>query len=269
MGASVFRALPRLKGRTRGGKNPSSSPAVASYNPLFESEASMSRKVGVVLSGCGYLDGSEIHEAVAILIALDRLGAEVVAMAPDAPQAGVVNHLTGQPEQTPRNMLVESARIARGKVRDIRQVNAGDLDALIFPGGYGAAKNLSTFATEGVHCQVNEDVARLLRDMHEVRKPIGLACISPVIAARIFGTAGVSVRLTVGADAAVAQAINRMGARHRAAAPAEICIDREHRIVSTPCYMNEVGPWIVYQGAESLVEEIMRLADEYAASHAP
>lgn len=225
----------------------------------------MPRRVGVILSGCGVFDGSEIHEAVSILIALDRRGATIVCMAPNVAQAEVVNHLTQQPEAQPRNVLEESARIARGKIRDLANVQADELDALVFPGGFGAAKNLSTFATDGPQCRVDEHVARLMLQMHEAHKPMGLACIAPVLAARVFGQKGLHPKLTIGTDQATAAALEAMGAHHQNTAPADVCVDDENRLVTTPCYMNDVGPWIVYQGAEKMVEEVMRLAGDPAS----
>src|SRR5437867_2164151 len=145
----------------------------------------MSARVGVVLSGCGVQDGSEIHEAVSMLIALDRRGASIICMGPSIPQAPVVNHLNGKPTHQHRNVLEESARIARGKIRDLASVSSDDLDAVVFPGGYGVAKNLSDFAEKSDHCTVLNDVSRLIQQMHAAHKPIGLACIAPVLAARV------------------------------------------------------------------------------------
>ncbi len=147
----------------------------------------MSARVGVVLSGCGFLDGTEIHEAVSILIALDRRGAQIVCLAPQVPQRDVVNHASKKPEAGTRDVLIESARIARGKIADLATVAVDDLDALIFPGGFGAAKNLSSFAIDGPNCTLNPDVEKLVRAMHAAKKPIGLACIAPVIAAKVLG----------------------------------------------------------------------------------
>lgn len=225
----------------------------------------MAARVGVILSGCGYLDGTEIQEAVSILIALDRRGADILCMAPDVDQVHVVNHRTGQPANgEKRGVLTESARIARGKIRDVATVRADDLDALVFPGGYGAAKNLSTFAADGANCRVNDDVARLLTEVHDAGKPVGLACISPVIAAKVLGHK--SPALTVGnSDPDTAHALEKMGARHHHAGPADICVDHQNRIVTTPCYMNDVGPWTVFQGAERMVEEVLRMAGDTAS----
>src|SRR5205814_1005756 len=198
----------------------------------------------------GVFDGSEIHEAVSILIALDRRGAQTICLAPNIPQAQVINHLTKKPEASARrNVLEESARIARGNIRDLATVSADDFDAIVFPGGYGAVKNLSNFAEKGAAAMtVHPAVEKILRDMHAARKPIGLACISPIIAAKVFGAQKLHPRLTIGNDAATAQAINSLGGEHHPVGPAEVFIDDANRLVSTPCYMNDVGPWTVFQG---------------------
>jgi len=226
----------------------------------------MSARVGVVLSGCGVQDGSEIHEAASILIALDRRGATTICIAPSIPQAMVVNHLTGKPVPgAHRNVLEESARIARGKIRDLASVCADDLDALIFPGGFGAARNLSDYATKGASGSVQKDIARLIHQMHVAKKPIGLACISPVLAAKVLGAQGAGPKLTIGTDPHTAAAIGEMGGQHHSVGPSDVFIDEENRLVSTPCYMNDVGPWIVFQGAEKLVEEVLRLTGDTAS----
>jgi enhancing lycopene biosynthesis protein 2 len=227
----------------------------------------MSAKVGLVLSGCGVFDGSEIHEAVSIVLALDRRGATIVYAAPNIPVAGVTNHLTNKPDaKSGRNVLEESARIARGNIRDVATVRADELDALVFPGGYGAVKNLCDFASKGADATVIPQVEKLLKEMHAAKKPIGMACISPVLAAAVFGRMNLHPKLTIGTDPATAEAINKMGAEHQNVGPADICIDEENRIVTTPCYMNDVGPWVVYQGAERMVEEVLRMTGDVAAS---
>ncbi len=225
----------------------------------------MPARVGVILSGCGVFDGSEIHEAVSILIALNRRGAKVLGMAPNIPQTEVVDHLSRRPTHQQRNVLEESARIMRGNIRDLATVRSEELDALIFPGGFGAAKNLSTFAADGPQCTVNPEVQRLLLAMHAQHKPIGLACIAPVIAARVLGAGGLHPKLTIGTDASTAAALTAMGAIHQNTGPVDICVDDANRLVSTPCYMNDVGPWTVYEGAEKLVEEVLRLAGDPAS----
>jgi enhancing lycopene biosynthesis protein 2 len=228
----------------------------------------MSIRVGVVLSGCGVYDGSEIHEAVSLLIALDRHGAGVTFLAPNVPQVEVVNHLTHKPQSgEQRGVLVESARIARGKVQDIARASPDELDALVFPGGFGAAKNLSNFASAGHKCDVQPDVARLMKAMHAAGKPIGLACISPVLAAAVFGKdLNLKPKLTIGKDPGTAAAINAMGGEHHNVGPAAVHVDERNRLVTTPCYMNDVGPWTVYQGAEKLVEEVLRLTGKTSSA---
>jgi enhancing lycopene biosynthesis protein 2 len=220
----------------------------------------MSKRVGVVLSGCGVSDGSEIHEAVSILAALDKRAAEIICMAPNIPQAAVINHLTHRPEGSPRNVLTEAARIARGKARDLAGVRATELDALIFPGGFGVARNLCSYAADGPHCRVIPELAKLMLEMHEAGKPIGLACIAPVLAAAVFGSKGLEPTVTIGTDAETAAAIEAMGGRHQKKGPTEVCIDRANKLVTTPCYMTATGPWEVFQGADRLVEELLKLA---------
>lgn len=220
----------------------------------------MSARVGVVFSGCGVFDGSEITEAVAILIALDRRKAKIICMAPNIAQSETINHTTKKPDSQNRRVLEESARIARGNIRDMAGVRAEELDALVFPGGYGAAKNLSTFAADGPSCKVNEHVERLLREMVKAKKPIGLACIAPVLAARVLGTAGLKPRLTTGTDKPTADAIRAMKAEHQNTGETDLCVDETNHLVTTPCYMNNVGPWIVYQGADKMIEQVLRMA---------
>lgn len=219
----------------------------------------MAKKVGVILSGCGVFDGSEIHEAVITLLALDRAGAEAVCMAPDEEQMHVVNHLKGEVSGgETRNVLVESARIARGKVRDIREVKAADIDALILPGGFGAAKNLCDFAVKGEGCSVQPEVARLVREVHGEGKPIGAVCISPVLLARIFGEdEDIAPELTIGNDPETGGKIEKMGAKHTECPVAEFIVDRENRIVTTPAYMLAGRISEAAEGIEKLVGAVL------------
>lgn len=215
-------------------------------------------KIGVLLSGCGVYDGSEIHEAVVTLLALDRAGADILCLAPDMEQREVINHLTGQPMAEKRNVLVESARIARGNIRDVRDVQATDIDGLILPGGFGAAKNLSDFAMKGNQAAVQPEVKRLLTEMAKARKPIGAICIAP--ATLTAALSGSSPEVTIGDDPSTAAAIEAMGGKHHAAAVEEIWVDLQNRIVTTPAYM--LGPGIkeVAAGIEKLVEKVLELA---------
>jgi enhancing lycopene biosynthesis protein 2 len=220
----------------------------------------MSARVGVVLSGCGVFDGSEIHEAVSILIALDKRKARIICMAPNIAQSETINHTTKKPDSQSRRVLEEAARIARGNIRDMATVRAEEIDALVFPGGYGAVKNLSTFAADGAACKVNEHVERLLREMVKAKKPVGLTCIAPVLAARVLGMAGLKPKLTLGTDKGTADAVCAMKGEHQNTGETEICVDEVNRLVTTPCYMNNVGPWTVYQGADKMVDEVLRMS---------
>lgn len=214
-------------------------------------------KIGVLLSGCGVFDGSEIHEAVLTLLALDRAGAEAVCMAPDIDQYHVVNHLTQTVTGEKRNVLVESARIARGVISDLEEVQAAQLDGLILPGGFGAAKNLSDFALKGSGATVLPGVSRLLRDMTESGKPVGAICIAPAAVAKALAEKNPEV--TIGSDEETALAIEGMGGRHRVCTVDMIHVDEANRIVSTPAYM--LGPGIkdVAEGIEKLVEKVLAL----------
>lgn len=215
-------------------------------------------KVGVVLSGCGVYDGAEIHEAVLTLLALDRAGADSVCFAPDVDQMHVVNHLTGQvaPGER-RNVLAESARIARGKVQDLAKAQAAELDAIIFPGGFGAAKNLCDFAVKGADCAVHPEVARIIREMYQAKKPIGAICIAPAILSRELGDQGPT--LTIGTDHETASALTKMGAKHEACPVGECIVDKEHRLVTTPAYMLAHRISEAAAGIEKLVGEVLRL----------
>jgi enhancing lycopene biosynthesis protein 2 len=215
------------------------------------------RRVAVILSGCGYLDGAEIHESVITLLALDRAGAEVECLAPDKPQLDVVDHRSGEAVAgESRNVLAESARIARGAIRDVAEARAEDYDAVIVPGGFGAAKNLSSFATEGPACDVDPGVEALLRGAHEAGRPVGLICIAPAVGARLFP----DVELTIGSDPDTAGALEQMGAHHKTCAVESFVCDERAKVVSCPAYM--LGPGIkdVAAGIEKLVAEVLRLA---------
>jgi len=219
----------------------------------------MSKKIGVILSGCGYLDGAEIQESVLTLLAIDRAGASAICMAPDVDQMHVVNHMsqTEMPER--RNVLTEAGRIVRGQIQDVKTVSAADLDALILPGGYGAAKNLSDFALKGADCTVQPDVARLLGDILKAQKPIGVICIAPAVMAKVAQESGDAVTLTVGNDADTAAALTQMGATHVEREVDDIVIDKHRKIVSTPAYMLPDRLTRIEKGISKLVHAVIEL----------
>lgn len=221
----------------------------------------MAKKIGVVLAGCGVYDGSEIHEAVITLLAIDRAGAEAVCMAPDMEQMHVVNHFTGQPtEGEKRNVLVESARIARGKIRNIKEVKASELDALIFPGGFGAAKNLCDFAVKGADCEVHPEVARLVREIVQAKKPLGAVCIAPALVAKVLGDDKLAHKLTIGSDVDTAKALEAMGSTHEACPVSAFIIDRQNRLVSSPAYMLAGRISEAAEGIEKTVKALIEMA---------
>ncbi|MCS7182887.1 MAG: isoprenoid biosynthesis glyoxalase ElbB [Thermoanaerobaculum sp.] len=220
----------------------------------------MSRiRVGVLLSGCGVYDGAEIHEAVITLLALDRAGVETLVMAPNVEQLHVINHLTGDVVVgETRNVLQEAARIARGNIRDLATVEPQELDALILPGGFGAAKNLCDFALKGANCQVHPEVARVVRGVHALGRPIGAICIAPALVAKLLGEEHPT--LTIGTDRNTAAALEAMGACHQDCAVEGVVVDEKTKVVSTPAYMLARSIAEAAAGIEKLVAEVVRLA---------
>lgn len=215
----------------------------------------MKKRIAVILSGCGVNDGTEIHEAVAALIALDNAGFEIVFAAPDMEQSSSINHLNSDVPQDPRNVLVESARIARGNIKDIKSLLPSEYDAILIPGGFGAAKNLSTFAKDGPQCTVIKDLRDLICTALKDEKPIAAMCIAPVILARTIPEATV----TLGTSDEIAGAIRAMGGTHISCDVRSAVIDEKNKLVTTPAYMLAQGPGEVFAGAEALVAELEKL----------
>jgi len=216
------------------------------------------KKVAVVLSGCGVYDGSEIYETVITLLHLDQQGAEVQCFAPNIEQMHVVNHLTGQvAEGERRNVLVEAARIVRGEVKDIALASAADFDALIVPGGFGVAKNLSDFAVQGAELTVNAHFIAFAQAMRAAHKPVGLLCIAPVMSAAIFGA---GVQCTIGKDTDTAAAIVGTGAVHVETPTDGVHIDTTHKLVTTSAYMQAECISDAATGIAKLVTEVLKLA---------
>ncbi|MCX6268165.1 MAG: isoprenoid biosynthesis glyoxalase ElbB [Bacteroidetes bacterium] len=211
------------------------------------------KKFAVVLSGCGVYDGAEIHEAVLTLLAIDKAGAVYQCFAPDIPQHHVVNHVTGKEMSETRNVMVESARIARGNIKPLSQFRAVEYDAIIFPGGFGAAKNLCDWAIKGDNCTVNPEVEHAIKSMFEAGKPIGAMCISPVIFAKLFrGT-----NLTTGNDPASGKFIEKAGNKYTQTGHGEVVIDPVRKIFTTPCYMLDATISQIAEGTENVVREIL------------
>lgn len=204
-------------------------------------------KAAVVLAGCGVYDGAEIHEAVMTLYAIDRNGGTYQLFAPNVMQHHVINHITGEVMKESRNVLTEAARIARGKILALTEYRAADYDALIFPGGFGVAKNLCTYAFDGPECHVDRVVEEAIRSTHKAGKPIGALCISPVLITRVLK----DITVTIGSDIATAADIEKLGGKHENRQHGEVVIDRKNLVVTAPCYM--LG---------STISEIARDADE-------
>lgn len=232
---------------------------------FLHSSARMESKVAVVLSGSGVFDGSEVHESSAVLVHLSRGKADISIFAPDINQMHVIDHSKGEPSGETRNVLAESARIARGKISPLTSLSASDYDAVIFPGGFGAAKNLSTFATEGSSLTVNPDVERVIQDFQKAKKPIGLCCIAPVLAAKVIP----GCEVTVGQEqeeggkwpyAGTAGAIKELGATHVPKNVTEAHVDEKNRIVTCPAFMCETHFHEVFDGIGEMVKNVLKLA---------
>ncbi len=217
----------------------------------------MSKKFAVVLSGCGVYDGSEIHEATMTLLAIIKNGGKYDIFAPNIEQYHVINHITGEVMNEKRNVLIESARIARGKIYDLKNFNAKNYDSIIFPGGFGAAKNLSSFAFDGDKLIVNEEVTRVINESYKNKLAIGALCIAPVIIAKVIKNA----KITIGNDPGIAEAIKNIGGENKITNNSrDIVIDKENKIITTPCYMlNDANIEDLEKGANNLVKAILEI----------
>lgn len=216
------------------------------------------KKVGVVLSGCGVYDGAEITESVLTLLALSRVGAQAICFAPDKVQSDVINHLTGEAMADSRNALIEAARIARGDIHPLNMAKAEALDALIVPGGFGAAKNLSNFAAQGSQCEVDDDLKALAQQMHQQGKPLGFICIAPALLPKIFDF---PLRLTIGTDIDTAEVIEEMGGEHVPCPVEDIVVDEDNKIVTTPAYMLAQTIAEAAAGIDKLVARVLVLTE--------
>lgn len=226
------------------------------------------KKIGVILSGCGVYDGSEIHEATLTLLALDRAGVEYICMAPNVEQHHVVNHITGDEMDEKRNVLVESARIARGEIKDIAHVKVADIDGLAIPGGFGAAKNLTKWAFSGPEGDINPEVKRLINETVEAGKPIAAMCMGPTVVAKALEGSSTTAHLTVGTTeasspydiAAVSGGMEQAGAIAEMRTVDNIAIDEANKIVTAPCYMMEASISEINEGIEKAVKQLVEWA---------
>jgi enhancing lycopene biosynthesis protein 2 len=211
------------------------------------------KKFAVILAGCGVYDGAEVHEATLTLLAIDRLGHQYDLFAPDIIQHHVINHLTGAVIAEKRNVLEESARIARGNIKALDKLIPEYYDGLVIPGGFGVAKNLSTFAFEGAHCDINPEVERVVRQFFASGKAIGAMCIAPAIVAAILQEGN----LTIGNDPGTIAQIEKTGATHQVTNHGEVVSDRRHNLFSTPCYMLDASISQIADGTEALIRAMV------------
>lgn len=215
------------------------------------------KRVAVLLSGSGVFDGAEVNEAVLTLLHISKQGASYQCFAPDTPQAQVINHLNGEESNDQRNVLEEAARIARGDVKPLNELDVAEFDALILPGGFGVAKNFCDFAFKGAEMMINEQVEQVGKAFKDAKKPAGYMCIAPVLLPYIYGE---GVRVTIGNDADVAAAIGKMGGEHVDCGVRDIVVDEAHRLVTTPAYMLAENLPDAEAGISKLVEKVLYMA---------
>ena len=216
------------------------------------------KKIAVILSGCGVFDGSEIYESVLTLLRIEQQGREYQCMAPNIEQLHVINHFNGEVATgESRNVLVEAARLARGEILDLALANPDEYDALIIPGGFGAAKNLSDFAIKGADATVNADVKSFVQAINKAGKPVGLICIAPTMTPLIFGEGAMC---TIGNDKDIANTIEAMGGKHQECSVNGIVIDKERNIISTPAYMLAGSITEAASGINKLVDAVLQRA---------
>ena len=216
---------------------------------------SSKKKFAIVLSGCGVYDGAEIHEATMSMYAIVKNGSTYDIFAPDIDQHHVVNHITGEEMNEKRNVMVEAARIARGKISPVTDYNPDNYDGLLFPGGFGVAKNLCSFAFDGIDCDVLPDIEKAIKDTVAAKKPIGALCISPVLIAKVLG----DVEITIGQDKATAEQAEKMGARHINTHHGDVVVDSKFKVATTPCYMLDATIMDIAEDAENVVLSMLEM----------
>lgn len=225
------------------------------------------KKIGVLLSGNGVYDGSEIHESVFTLLSIAENGGQYVCIAPNMEQHHVVDHTTGNEMSETRNVLTEAARIARGDISDLATISANDLDALVLPGGFGAAKNLTKWAFNGPDGEIYPEVKRIIAEMVIAKKPVVGLCMAPTVIAKAMENSGVEVRLTVGTDKepspyeieAISQGMEKTGAVAEMKTKNEVLVDVQNKIISAPCYMMEASIVDVRSNTKQAIDELFKL----------
>jgi len=217
---------------------------------------STKKQTAIILSGCGVYDGAEIHEAILTMLAIAKQNADYTIFAPDIEQHHVINHLKGEETTEKRNVLVEAARIARGDIKALSDYRVQDFDALFIPGGFGAAKNLSSFAFEGANCTIEKETERAIIETHSAKKPIGALCITPALIAKVLK----DVKVTIGQDKATAEAIEQMGSTHANSNHGEVIIDEANKLATTPCYMLNANLVQIAEGADNIVKAVLNMA---------
>lgn len=213
------------------------------------------KKIAIILSGCGVYDGAEIHESVMTMLAITKQGAEYEIYAPNREQHHVVNHITGEEMSEKRNILIESARIARGNIKPLEELNVQNIDAVIFPGGFGVAKNFCNYAFKGADYTISKDIEIVITDAVNAKIPVGALCISPVLLAKALK----NPKITIGNDANTSAHIEQQGAIHEITNKDGVAIDENYKLVTAPCYMLEATVADIAAGAENVVQAILKM----------
>ncbi len=212
------------------------------------------KRFAVIIAGCGVYDGAEIHETVLTLLAIERHNGSYQLFAPDINQAHVINHLDGKEMNETRNVLIESSRIARGQIKPLTLFKSEEFDALVFPGGFGVAKNLCDYAFKGAECIVHPQVSKAVQRMHHERKPIGAMCIAPVLITRLLAP----VKVTIGDDEVTSKHIGEMGGEHIHTVATQVIIDEQNNVFTTPCYMLNSSITEIADGCDNLITEMTK-----------
>lgn len=212
------------------------------------------KRFAIIIAGCGVFDGAEIHETVLTLLAIERHNCSFQLFAPDINQAHVINHLNGTEMNETRNVLVESSRIARGQIKSLTLFKPEEFDALVFPGGFGVAKNLCDYAFKGADCNVNPQIAKAVQRVHHEGKPIGAMCIAPVLITKLLAP----VKVTIGDDERTTEHINEMGGEHIRTVATQVVIDERHKVFTTPCYMLNSSISEIADGCDNLISEMLK-----------
>ena len=212
------------------------------------------KKTAIILSGCGQVDGSETHETILTILALEQHNLDWEGLAPSGLQTEVYDHYTNTKENiSPSSMITEAARLVRGNITIINAVNASDYAAVIIPGGAGVIKNLSNYSTAGINFTIHPELLAFMATIVRLQIPAGFICIAPILIPKLYGN---KPKLTIGSNVELAAKIVQIGGEHCDCLANDIVIDHAQKIVSTPANMVAKNIVEVYHGIYKLVTQI-------------